>query len=71
MEDLLDLQTQVRKIVCHTGEDAGVILVDDSSPTHWDEELKISIYDKENFSDLGNALVKLSNSIDEVILRSV
>ena len=45
-----------RIAVCH-GEDAGVILLDSDSASHWSTEFRCQVYDKEHFSDLGHAIV--------------
>ena len=52
------------EIVVTSGEDRGVILMSSESPMHYDKDLKCHVYDVENFSDLGNALVKLFDEID-------
>ena len=47
-------------IVIAEGEDAGVILLSDQSPSHFDPEAKCQVYDYQNFSPLGDALVALA-----------
>ena len=51
------------EIVESEGVDAGVILISDASPTHYDAEHKCHVYDFENFSLLGNALVELARRV--------
>ena len=50
-------------IVIDEGEDAGVILLSWDSPTHYDAKLKCEVYEYENFSPLGDALVALAKMV--------
>jgi hypothetical protein len=58
--DLLAIREAIDEIVISEGEDAGVILMSSESPTHYSEEAKCQVYDHENFSPLGDALVALA-----------
>ena len=51
----------VEKIVIDEGTDAGVILLSWESPYHYDADAKCQVYDHENFSPLGDAMVALSH----------
>jgi hypothetical protein len=68
-ERLRDKLTAVRealdKIVISEGIDAGVILLSDANPTHYSAEVKGQVYDHENFSELGDALVALAKLVKE------
>jgi hypothetical protein len=52
------------KIVIPDGEDAGVILLSDESPTDWIEEHQCHVYRHAYFSPLGDALVALAKSLE-------
>jgi hypothetical protein len=54
------IREAIDKIVVTEGQDAGVILLSDDSPTHFDPEAKCQVYEHENFSPLGDALVALA-----------
>lgn len=56
---LAAIRDALAEIVISEGEDAGVILLSDESPTHYDAEAKCQVYDHENFSPLGDALVSV------------
>ena len=58
------IKERLSEIVVSQGEDAGVILLSDESPTHWDQEAKCQVYDYQNFSLLGDALVGLAKLAD-------
>lgn len=62
-ERLAAVEAQVRKIVCVEEPDRGVVLLSDDSPTHYDKEHNCLVYDHENFSPLGDALVKLHDAL--------
>jgi hypothetical protein len=65
---VLDLAAELlNEIVVTVGEDRGVILKSDDSPTQYDAERKCQVYLHENFSPLGDALVKLADLISEPI----
>ena len=57
---LVAIREAIDKIVVTDGEDAGVILLSDESPTHYSELAKCQVYDFDNFSPLGDALVALA-----------
>lgn len=65
---LQDRLTQIReaieKIAVTKGEDSGVILLSDESPTKWDEQRKVNVYRHEHFSPLGDAMVALYRMTD-------
>lgn len=56
---------ELGNIVCTDGCDAGIILVDDHSPTHYDPEVKGQVYDHEYFSPLGDALIALHERLKD------
>jgi len=56
---LAAVRKALEKIVIPEGVDAGVILLSWESPTHYDPEIKCQVYEHENFSPLGYALVAL------------
>ncbi len=53
----------LEKIVEIGGIDQGVVLLSNDGPTHYDKELKVQVYDHENFSQLGDALVALHEKL--------
>lgn len=53
----------LESIVCTEGEDRGIVLVDHEAPTVWDDTLKCDRYTHDNFSPLGDALIKLWDAI--------
>ena len=57
---LAEVRSAMELIVEAEGQDSGVILLSDASPTHYDAELKCHVYDHEHFSQLGDALVAVS-----------
>jgi hypothetical protein len=59
LQQIADIRAAIEKIVEPEGIDAGVILLSDDSPTHWSEEHQCHVYEHENFSPLGDALVNL------------
>lgn len=59
------IRKQIESIVCTEGCDRGVILLSSDSPTHYDTAAKCQVYDNENFSPLGDALVKLHDLVAE------
>lgn len=62
-ELLAECREDLAKIVELDGRDAGVILLSDESPTHWDDEAKCRVYDHDHFSPLGDALVALGKKM--------
>lgn len=54
---------ELENIVCVSGEDCGVILVDHESPVRYDKDLKCQVYLHEHFSPLGGALISLWNTL--------
>jgi hypothetical protein len=59
LEDVKLLKSKLEEIVVHEGEDAGVILLSNEAPSHYDKELKANVYELEYFTPLGSALVEL------------
>jgi len=57
---LAAIREALETIVISEGTDAGVILLSDDSPTHYDAAAKCQVYDRENFSPLGDALVAVA-----------
>ena len=49
----------LRKIVVTEGTDAGVVLLSQEGPTHYNPEVNGQVYNHEYFSPLGDALIKL------------
>lgn len=64
---LAAIRDALAEIVISEGEDAGVILLSDESPTHYDAEAKCQVYDHENFSPLGDALVSVARLAAESV----
>jgi hypothetical protein len=64
-ERLAAIRAAIDEIVVSEGEDAGVILLPSDSPTHFSELAKCRVYDFENFSPLGDALVALAKLAKE------
>jgi hypothetical protein len=60
-----DAHKQLEGIVCHAGEDRGIVFLSNDSPTHYDPECKCQVYDHENFSPLGDALIALHNKLEQ------
>ena len=58
------LRDQIADIVIPDGEDAGVILLSDDSPSDYDATLKCQVYRHMYFSPLGDALVALWQRVD-------
>lgn len=54
---------KINEIVVTEGIDKGVVLLSQEGPTHYDTELKVQVYDHENFSPLGDALIELHDMI--------
>lgn len=63
---LAAIRDALAKIVISEGEDAGVILLSSDSTTHYAEQAKGQVYDHENFSPLGDALVNLARLAEEI-----
>lgn len=53
------IRDKLKTIVCTEGCDRGVVLLSNDGPTHYDAETKCEVYDHENFSPLGDALIEL------------
>lgn len=63
--DRIDLiREKLREIVCVEGCDRGIVLLSHDSPTHYDPVLECQVYDHENFSPLGDALIELYELTD-------
>ena len=60
-----DIREAIDKIVVSEGIDAGVILLSDESPTHFDKDVNCQVYEYEYFSPLGDALVALAKLAKE------
>jgi hypothetical protein len=54
------IREAIDEIVISEGGHAGVILLSNDSASHFDPEAKCQVYDRENFSPLGDALVALA-----------
>lgn len=65
-EKLQVIRSKLEEIVCTEGCDRGVVLLSQEGSTHYDPELKVNVYDHENFSPLGDALIELYDLIKEV-----
>lgn len=63
MEKLLE---KLREIVVTEGCDKGVVWLSAEGPTHYDADAKCQVYDHENFSPLGDALIELHDMIAEM-----
>lgn len=61
---LAKAREKLKEIVVTEGYDAGVVLLSDDGPTHYDAELKCQVYDHAYFSPLGDALVELAALAD-------
>ena len=60
----LDLaRRKLEEIVCTVGQDRGVVMLSNDGPTHYDAEQKCQVYDHENFSPLGDALIELHDML--------
>lgn len=57
----------LEKIVCTEGPDCGVILLSSASQTHYDPDVKCQVYDHENFSPLGDALIELHRNLSSML----
>jgi len=66
-KQMISVRDALDKIVESEGQDAGVIYLSDESPTHYDPEVKCQVYDYENFSPLGDALVSLSRFVKDAL----
>jgi len=60
-----EIRERLSEIVISEGQDAGCILLSGASPTHYDREHECHVYDHENFSPLGDALVQLGKLVKE------
>lgn len=58
-DQLARINVAIREIVCTEGEDTGMIMLSNDSPTRYDAERKCHIYIHENFSPLGDAMISL------------
>lgn len=54
----------LRKIVCVEEPDDGVVLLSNDSPTHFDDEYGMQVYDHDHFSPLGDGLIELWNILN-------
>jgi len=62
-EALEAIKLKLEEIVVPDGIDSGVILLSWDSPTNYDPVAKCQVYQFENFSPLGDALVALHGMI--------
>lgn len=53
-------------IVVTEGDDKGIVLLSSDGATHYDEASKCQVYDHENFSPLGDALIELFDMINSL-----
>lgn len=60
----------LERIVCIEGPDRGVIMLSGDSPTHYDHEAGCQVYEHENFSPLGDALIALHEQLSSLQLRA-
>jgi len=60
---LKEIISDLEKIVITKGDDRGVVLLSNDGPTHYDSELECEVYDHENFSPLGDALIALHDKL--------
>ena len=58
-ERLAAIRTILKTVVVTEGIDRGVVLLSSDGPTHYDPEQKCRVYDHENFSPLGDALIAI------------
>lgn len=56
---LATIRRKLEEIVCTLEPDKGVVMLSYEGPTHYDAELGCQVYDHENFSPLGDALIEL------------
>ena len=57
------MRAKLQEIVVTDGCDKGVVLLSHDGPTHYDHEIQCQVYDHENFSPLGDALIELYEMI--------
>lgn len=69
MSHLEEIKQQLEEIVCTEGEDRGVILKSWDSPMHLEKvgAVEMSVYDHQNFSELGDALIKLYDYVRQAL----
>jgi len=59
------IREKLEQIVETEGVDKGVIYVSNFSPLHFNHDLQCQVYDHENFSPLGDALIELHDLVKE------
>ena len=64
-QQLARAREQLEKIVCTEGQDRGLVLQDHESPMRYDKKLKCQVFQCENFSPLGDALILLWEQLVE------
>ena len=64
-QQLAEARECLEQIVLTEGQDRGLVLQDHESHTKYDEELKCHVYQCENFSPLGDALILLWEQLAE------
>lgn len=55
--------TLLKEIVCVEGRDSGVIFKSSDSPTRWDKESGCQVYKHQYFSELGDSLIELYETL--------
>lgn len=58
-ERLTAIREKLKDVVCTVEPDAGVVLLSQEGPCHYDEAARCQVYDHEYFSELGTALIEL------------
>jgi hypothetical protein len=58
-ERLEAIRKAIEEVVVTEGTDRGVVLLSGMGKSHYDPELKCQVYDCENFSPLGDALIAI------------
>lgn len=63
-ERIARIREKLKQIVCTEGDDRGVVLLSQESPTYYDEHLKAHVYKHLHFSPLGDALIELWDIVE-------
>ena len=58
--------SDLEKIVCTKEPDRGVLLMSGEAPTHYDPVVGCEVYELENFSPLGDALIALHDHLSSL-----
>ena len=64
-------QQLLRAIVVTEGSDAGVVLLSQDAPCHYDLAMGCEVYELDHFSPLGEALIELWNGLTDVHLAAI